>query len=345
MLKTKYLLLLLLLFGCSKNDSEEITTIINNTKLKNINIRLIDSLIIPIDTIAINDAKLILNINDTIYWYDDHSPELFIFDRKLNLIKHIDYSGRGPGEFNSSYKISFSNNNALIYDPLTKRITRFKGLTKYEGSFNYSKYNINRLVAVNDLKLFLQLRDAKISRKPAFVLIDTSGIELMQGGVKPANAIIQDVISGGSVVVDKNENVYFSYISDYRIWKVNTKTKKISIINNKPSYFKESNPDEVKKLPQHDFAKYYFTHSRTWNIFFVEPNFIIQQIFPEKPTIRPEELYSYLEIFNTEGTKIGTKILFKKEIINVQGEKIYCKSFVSDDLNKTKKIEIYEITL
>lgn len=341
---TKFIVVMFLLYGCFNDGHKDNIIDINSTKIKNISINYIDSLIVQIDSIAINDAKLIHITNDILYWFDSISPELFIFNRDLSLSEHIDYTGRGPGEFNTSYKIDISKkNNIRIYDFQTKKINIFNGLRNYSSSFHFSEYEVNRLAAVDDSRLFLQLRNIKSDLDPAFILIDTAGVELMNGGKRPENAIIQDVISGGSIAYDKNENIYYSYGSDYRIWKVNLKTQIITIFNNKPVYFLESEAEEIRKLNQREYAKYYFEHSRTWNIFYVEPNLIVQQIYPQRP--QKNNNYSYLEIFDTTGIKVGTKILFQNEIINVQNGKIYCKSVNEDNFSKYKKVEIYEIKI
>lgn len=271
-------------------------------------------------------------------------------------IEKFNKKGSGPGEIEKAtrYVASTDLNRFAIWD---------RGLQKF-SVYNLPTSHVYDVPVQNaSSKLFVTLKNHLIAsfndpgqgkQNFAVSVYNKHGNIVHQWGKIPYYAKLQEYRDGGGITKDDKGNIYYSYLGGYKIWKIDPKTNKVSVFSDKPAYFDEANRDKLKRADNNQsinpLMAYSFTISRVSGLYFLEPDVIIQQIDDGDPW-KKEKVNSYLEIWNTNGKKIASKIEIPQWIAGVRERKIYSyaesatKLIKKSDKQATLKVfDVYKLT-
>ena len=346
----KYLLLtffLLLQISCSKKGADSRVSKVEEYKLShvgefNVNIPSNMALDIPVNIQISNDG--------TIFWGEKNRILTFVENGKKR-VNIFESKGRGPGEIlSASYYQVYNSDHFALLDNSQAKITVFDSSKSHLYDVPLSNMRTKKFVALNN-STFATFNTAVYKKDiPAISLHNKDGKLIHQWGKIPYYALLQSNRNGGGVTKDENGNIYYSFLGGYKIWKVNTETGDMTTFSQKPFYFDGVNREDIDKSHNNLKAliEYSFKVSRVTGLFFMQPNLILQQIDDGNPW-EGEKVQKYLEIWNTEGKKLGQAEL-SHMIACIKDNNIYVFADTPSKLIKnaskdstTKLFEIYRL--
>lgn len=325
-LKITIISILLFLTSCNSNTSSKNfkDIFINNDSIQ----------IKNADSLALVEPRYIFVDNKSrIIWCDFRLP-IYFFDFNGNLVKTYNKMGNGPGEITGS-PILMQDKSGLYYlfNEVKKNMTILDKNLAYKYSFFIKSPNVVRNITIDKQgDVIIQNNALFGSMKPAIERYSKNGKLLGKWGTIPFIAFSQDALDGPGVVTDLEGNIYYSYLTDYKLYKIDIKDSSLTIFDNKPSYFIAAKENKIHPRAKNvsSTIKYVFTVSRVNKIFFIEPDIIIQQIIQG----RYKKTKVFLEIWNTNGKKIYTKVKSPGFIIGSFKNKIL---FTKQDFNNLKE--------
>lgn len=291
----------------------------------------------PENVFLSHPSGLIIN-SDNIIW-SEYKGGIYKFDLKGNFLNKLNSIGDGPGEFNVVRSIgNDSNLNLYIFDSAKLKLIRYDSTWSFLNSFVLKPGGFKKMIVDSSGNIYTLLEGAFGDNSTAVIKYDKNGKILKQWGEIPTTATMQEYLLGGGITIDKKSNIYYSYISDYKIWKTDCNGDRFQEWDNKPSYFRETDEDEVRKYHESDIINYSWKVSRVSGLFYIEPGIIIQQIYTGNPKEK-ETVFSYLELWDISGKKIISSISVPNEIIYAFENKIV---FLKEKPNQNPELLIYE---
>jgi hypothetical protein len=327
--------------GISQTPSRSFNSAFNNyfTKSHTLSLNLSDE-------VYLDKAVSIFKLGNRIFWGEEQ--RLSYFDKDGNIVKTKNIRGRGPGkvldaidyDYNSKGRISIldlSTQKIKIYDQDLNFIKEF--LLDRNRSSKFALDNQNQSFTLNEL---LFTFDALAISK-----YDSAGSKIGSWGKIPKAGRLQRANEdGGGITTDDNGNVYYFYQGSHKIWKLDASTNSISIFNNKPSYFKQIEDEKIKNAKRSKKLFYLgYEGTRVMGLYYLQPNIIIQQMETGNPFITPsEELNFYLEVWNTEGKKLASKLQIPFPIAWTNADSIaILKQYTSGLLEESGNTEAFDI--
>jgi len=288
--------IILLLVSCKNNldnSSSDFKDIFINER--EIHLRNIDSLKI------IQPYNVIVNNKNQIIWCDLKMP-IYFFDFYGNLVKTYNKVGNGPGEVKNTPILKQDKRGIYyLFNKAKQSITILDDNLNYKYNFFIKNANHAKNVAISNEGGIIIQREASLgSMKPAILKYNKDGGLEGEWGKIPYIAFTQETLDGGGIVTDLQGNIFYSYLSDYKLYKIDIKDSLLTILDNKPSYFIEAKKNKINLKDYTSTIKYVFKTSRIQGLFFVEPNIIIQQVIQGVKN----KTQVFLEIWRTSGEKI-----------------------------------------
>ncbi|NGP87636.1 6-bladed beta-propeller [Fodinibius halophilus] len=261
------------------------------------------------NTLLDRPVSILQTKNDQLIWGEKEGIK--VFDQSGALIKKVELSGRGPGELIRASQYNLTESNITILDASQLKVIVLNNDCEFQHEFLVAK-NRTKLHAKSSKGNYYTLNELMLnSETPALSKYDSTGTKIAEWGIVPLTAKTQRANqNGGGITSDGRGNIYYSYQGDFRIWKLNTSENSISIFKNKPSYFKPISQKELQTTQRARKLFYLgYKGTRLTGLFFLKPNIILQQFETGNPFNKPkEELTYYLEIWNTSGEKLASKI-------------------------------------
>lgn len=300
-------------------------------------------------------SSLLLDLPSNIQILDDgkvlwgEETRIILFSQDGKSVEVQEKAGRGPGELLSSTYYQVDNEkNIAILDKRQYKIAQFNTTFDHLGDVPFSGVRTKQFVVIGDGK-YATFNDLVTNKSdPAVSLFNKEGKLVNEWGNIPYYALLQANRNGGGIVKDSEENIYYSYLGGYKIWKINRKANKISIFDQKPDYFDGTDKEKIsnvvgnlQKLIPHSFEI-----SRVSGLFFLKPNIIVQQIDDGNPW-RDEEVQLYLEMWNTKGKKIADNVEIPHWIADTNGDLIYLLSDTYSNiiakLEEKQSVKLFDI--
>ena len=286
----------------------------------------------------------------TLAWGE--KTRLLFLGENGNEVDVFNPQGRGPGEFMESFYFqTYGSGNFAIYSAGQLKISLFDFTKNHLKDFSTHMVRPKKFVVLENGEntFFSTFNDMQFQQQGAAVsLYNSNGEITKEFGEIPPYALLQDPRNGGGITTDLQGNIYYSYLGGHKVWKIDTKNEKLSVFDQKPSYFDQVNAETIFSLGR-DIQKiiaHSFKVSRVSGLFFVEPNLIIQLIDDGNPW-EGEEVRHYLEVWNTKGEKVASKIEVSHWVAGTNGGLIYVYSDSISELVKKsdnkKRIKLFDI--
>ena len=309
----------------------------------------IDSLFLNVNEEVLLGSAISLFETSLGSWAWGEKQRVSYFNPEGGHVKTVEFAGRGPGEIvrGVDYYYNSANNKISILDASLLRIKIYDENFSFVKEFSLDK-NRNTKHTSNSWGHYFTLNEMMFFYDaPAVSEYDTSGVKVKEWGDIPGVAKVQRPNeNGGGITSDHAGNVYYSYQGDYRVWKINFKKDSIVIFNDEPSYFREVDSQKLGKTRKAMELFYLgYEGTRVTNLFFLEPNIIIQQMETGNPFAKPpQELSYYLEIWKTNGEKLASGVEIPFPIAWTMGGRLAIPTqYPSKMIQKNGKIKAFNI--
>lgn len=277
----------------------------------------------------------VLLFKDFIIWAEGFPP-IYLLDKFGKSIKNIGLKGRGPGEINSIRGIDFDLfGNYYIYDNSQLKILIFDKDFKYKYQITLNR-NFRKFVVDNLGNIYCLLHD-RDDGGGAIIKYDKYGNIIGEWGEIPLGARFHRRLIGGGLCLDNENNVYFSYMGDYRIWKSDSIGNNLRELNEKPEGFIEVDTDYLNKLNRNEVVKYHFEVSITIGLFYLEDGHLVQVI--RNPIENGRKSNETLVIRDLNG-RIENIIKGLENVVNTSGNNIIILEEAKKE-NLNTKVQIY----
>ncbi len=290
-----------------------------------------------------------------IFWAESRPP-IYVFNRDGVYIGSVGANGAGPGELRDIETFNIdSGGNFHVFDASTSRISLFSSDYSFVRSYSIAADRSSRAI-LNNQDHFVLLREAWYNGlKPALVIYDQNGKMISSSGEMPISAKVQSTLSpGGGIAIDAKDNVYYSYISDHRIWKTDSRGDLVAVFDSAPSYYiapDEGLLDQLEKRdspPNPEVAterlRHFYSISRITGVHAVEErDLIFQEIMTPEYNNGERELRVDLEVWHSSGFKIGTVVSSSGNISFIDESHIYYVNLRGGDENPSIVLYTYNI--
>lgn len=278
----------------------------------------------------------VIILKDFIIWAEEFPP-IYLLDKYGKSIRIIGLKGRGPGEITSIRGIDFDLfGNYYIYDNSQLKILIFDKDFKYKNQMTL-KRNFRKFVVDNFSNIYCLLHDKGSDRKGAIIKYDKYGNIIGEWGEIPLGARFHRRLIGGGLCIDNENNVYFSYIGDYRIWKSDSIGNNLRELNEKPEGFIEVDTDYLEKLNRNEVVKYHFEVSRTMGLFYLDDGYLVQVI---RNPIENSRKYNEILVIRDLDGKIENQIKGLSNVVSTTVNDIITLEEAKKE-NENSKIKIY----
>ena len=290
-----------------------------------------------------------------IFWAESRPP-IYVFNSDGVFIGSIGAYGAGPGELRDIETFNIdSGGNFHVFDASISRISQFSSDFSFVRSYSIAADRSSRAI-LNNQDHFVMLREAWYNGlKPALVIYDQNGKMISSSGEMPISAKVQNSLSpGGGIAIDTEDNIYYSYISDHRIWKTDSKGDLIDVFDSEPSYYIAPDEGLLNQLEKRDSPpnpevlterlRHFYSISRIAGIHAVkERDLIFQEIMTPDYDNEERELRVDLEVWHSSGFKIGTVISSPGNVSFIDESHIYYVNLPGGDENLSLVVYTYDI--
>ena len=162
-----WLIIPLLLFGCTQKKDEPISSIVTydvsqafkgeaDLNLNEIGDTLIYILLKEEPGISIDLLSIIHHHKDTVYVYSPRIKKFFAYDFSGNFLFNIGKIGKGPGEYVNliDFAIDHENNRLFAYDYLGKKVICYNTNGKFVNQFSFDQISMKMIYLKNNLFFF-----------------------------------------------------------------------------------------------------------------------------------------------------------------------------------------------
>ena len=287
------------------------------------------------DSVLLNIPTSVLISNNKIIW-SEYNPPFYVFNMKGECIKKIGVKGRGPNELMSIRLIvAGSRSDYYIFDSNGMKVLVLDNNYQPRKQFPLKQIGFKKLTVDNSGNIYTLSDDAYMGDATSVIQYDSNGNKISEWKTNSIGSIFQRYLKGGGICHDKNNNIYYSFMGDYRIWRIKDgKAEEIS--DERPPFFIEIDKDKLKKMSQREVIKYHFNVSRVIGLYYLDPGFILQQV--ATPGNKYRSSIYYLIIRSLDGkilkvlrNKIPMVSSFKNKIILIENP-------VNETSNPTVKI-------
>lgn len=288
-----------------------------------------------------------------IFWVESRPP-VYVFNHNGVFIGSIGAEGSGPGELRGIETFNIdSAGDFHIFDASVNRVSLFSSDYSFVRSYSIDADRSSRAI-LNTQGHFVMLREAWYNGlKPALVIYDQNGKKISSSGEMPISAKVQNNLKpSGGIAVDAEDNIYYSYISDHRIWKTDVEGNLTTVLDSKPSYYiapDEKLLDQLEKRNSPERTTNRMRHfnsvSRITGVHAVRGrNLIFQEIMTPEYHNGKRRPRIDLEVWHSSGFKIGTVIGTYSNISFIDESNIYYVRFPRADENPSILVYTYDIS-
>lgn len=279
--------------------------------------------------------------------WNEGRPPFHVFDAEGGFIRAFGPPGKGPGELGQSISLDIGPNGWFyVLDRSLGRVSVFTPDYEFSYSFPINTGHVAQISMDNQGNL-LQLRESWWDGvRPAVVKHDTAGVLLAGWDEIPFSARVQVNLGGGGLDVDAQDNVYYGWTSDHRIWKTDSQGTLLAVFDNKPAPYKDPDIDRLEALDGKGsgaLMRYFMREaSRVRTLILVpEKQLLLQHIVTPESDRR---VRIALEVWHTEGFKVATDVEVLTRPVYADPDFLY---FVlnSDEENKNPEIHVYAYSL
>lgn len=272
------------------------------------------------DTVLLDYPRSVILDSNRIIWAN-YDPPIYIFDRSGKYIRCVQNKGRGPKEFLAVTALCKSNKGMFyLFDGVNMRINIYDHKFSFKKSYSLKKGGFKKMVPDNIGNLYVLNEGAFGILEPAVTKYDTLGNITDEWGRIPNTAIMQDMLFGGGIIVDNNNDVYYSYISDFKIWTKSGDDESIKVLKDEPSYYRDVDLQGAE-FNVRELAKKSWEITRMNGLYSLAAGYIIQQFFDGNPR-KGEKVTIFLEIWDFYGNKVSSGIRPPSQIVAVFENKI-----------------------
>ena len=290
-----------------------------------------------------------------IFWAES-SPPIYVFNSDGVFIGSIGAYGAGPGELRDIETFNIdSGGDFHVFDASISRISLFSSDFSFVRSYSITADRSSRAI-LNSQDHFVVLREAWYNGlKPALVIYDQNGKKVSSSGEIPISAKVQNNLSpGGGIAVDAEDNIYYSYISDHRIWKTDLTGEIIDVFDSRPSYYIAPDEGLLDQLEKRDSPsnpevaterlRHFYSISRITGVYAVgERDIIFQEITTPEYDTGEREIRVNLEVWHSSGFKIGTVVSSSGNVSFIDESHIYYVNLRDGDENPSIVLYTYDI--
>ena len=290
-----------------------------------------------------------------IFWAES-KPPIYVFNSDGVFIGSIGAYGAGPGELRDIETFNIDSGGTFhVFDASISRISQFSSDFSFVRSYSIAADRSSRAI-LNNRDHFVMLREAWYNGlTPGLVIYDQNGNTISSSGEMPISAKVQSNLSpGGGVAVDAEDNVFYSYISDHRIWKTDSNGDLIAVFDSRPSYYIAPDEGLLAQLEKRDSPsnpevatermRHFRSVSRITGVHAVrERNLIFQEIVTPRYDDGVRELRVDLEVWHSSGFKIGTVVSDHGNISFIDESHIYYVNLGDGDENPSIMLHNYDI--
>ncbi len=200
------------------------------------------------------------------------------------------------------------------------------------------KASIRNMSALSENHIFLLNEDYRLRELQPYEVLRYNILEenFITWGKIDTIAILQTFLNGGGVSADPGrKRVYYGYMGDDRIYSTTIDGTQMSLLNNKPKYFIDSNKDQLLEYFDQDPSEFSqsvngYSVGVSWvlSLEVSSTGFIYQQIL-KKLDQDPVEMY--LEIWDADGYKVTSQLETPNELLHVGTNTLYFRIDIKDD--------------
>lgn len=286
-----------------------------------------------------NVTKLVRH-NNGHYLVQSIGQQVVVFDSLGTYLWRVGEMGQGPGEYSTNYSFAVDTTGVVyIFDRQTRRLLLFDSLRVSRSEYPFTERSVKRFVASpgglvyyfnDDIRAINPHTDA-INHVPSIKMVAANGSSRADYGRHFDVVFLQAYHDGGGVSIDsKGECVYYCYLSDHRIYRVNVKDRSMAVFDDKPSYFLAPDTDEVRRLFGESpsvrprlLNQYSFDVSWVMGLEITKRGLIFQQIYRRARPESDGQARGFLEVWNNSGDKVAGAIPFSQQMLFADDDYVY----------------------
>ncbi len=290
-----------------------------------------------------------------IFWAE-YDPPIYVFNGDGVFTGSVGVRGVGPGELIRIETFNIDDiGNLHVFDASTSRISLFSSDYSFIRSYSIAADRSSTAV-LNSQGHFVMLREAWYNGlSPALAIYNQNGEMISSSGEIPISAKVQSNLSpGGGIAVDAEDNVYYSYISDHRIWKTDSKGDLVSIFDSIPPYYIAPDEGLLDQLDKRDSPpnprvaterlRHFYSISRIAGIHAVgERDLIFQEIMTPEYKGGERSIRVDLEVWHNSGFKIGSVVSSPGNVSFIDESHIYYVHLRGGEENPSILLYTYDI--
>ncbi len=286
--------------------------------------------------------RLRVNSKGDFIWAESNPP-VYVFDAEGRFLTTFGAAGQGPGELGSVDDFDLdARGNIYVFDVANRRVSVFDTAFKFTRSYAVETDNLKRIAIDSEGNLF-RLREAWYNGPfPAVAKHNSTGAVLIEWGNIPNSARIQSTLVGGGIEVD--DNVYYGYISDHRIWKTDLTGDLQTVFDSQPTYYKGSDGRilEEGEMPG-AMIQYWRNLSRVKALSLVPSRQLLFQVIQTKESDRSR---TTIEVWHTDGFKIASDVETPgmRFLFHADAEFLYFVG-ISEEDGRNPPILVYEYSI
>ncbi len=221
--------------------------------------------------------------------------------------------GNGPGDLGFVDALAVGpDGSSYVYDGNNRRVGIYDVNYEFVNSFPVKVDRLKRM-AVNNHGVLYFLRENHYRGGAAVLAYDAQGTLLHSWGKIPYTAKVQMNLFGGGIGVDDIGNVYYSYISDHKIFKTNSSGELLSVFDAEPPYYKGPDENRLQKWDgkeaslEMERVRYFYGLSQMRGLFLAKGTPFLFQYFLT-PDPKEKRMKLSLELWHTDGFKIASDV-------------------------------------
>lgn len=294
------------------------------------------------EVLSYSPQKVIFLNENEFLWFEDKGVVLKYNTGGELLKKYIIREGSGPGEIRRicDAAVDTAAKKYFIYDSSQMKIITYDYEFKFIEDYLLKGVGFKNFAIDSKENFYIYHDIGRNITKPAITMLAKNGDTKEKIGEIPLAGIFQQYLEGGGICLDSKNNVYYTYLGDYRIWKYSSANKNISIYDYKPSYFITPEEKILKEDDQGKVINHHFYVSKVKSLHILNDRFLLQKIVGIYKG-KGQKTSEYLELLDLNKNIRYTKIEgITGRILGTYGNKV----FAYERLNESKtQFKIYSL--
>lgn len=191
-----------------------------------------------------------LKFCDQIIVMQEHG--FYAFNMNGDLSQSYLKEGRGPGEFEFLNSATVLNDTLYIYDSPLRKLMKFGCSDKaivFKNEIFLRTLSSRNFTVTDEGDIYFLNSHSPSSTIPAVQSFNSNGERKSDYSSTPVTAALSRGLMGGGIVYSQSTNsIYYSYLGDSRLFKIDLTNNELKEFDTSPSYYIGISEREIKSI-------------------------------------------------------------------------------------------------